>query len=65
MSCAAVRSQTRLSTFFGFQPDWAGKRAFVDPESPRAFEGRLIGLRWRGKLYTVTSGAQGVSVKVW
>jgi hypothetical protein len=61
--CGGAFADVIIKSFFGFQPDWAGKRAFVDPESPRALEGRLVGLRWRGKLYTVTSDEHGVSMQ--
>ena len=62
--CGGAFADVIISSFFGFQPDFAGKRAIVNPESPRGFEGRLIGLRWQGKLYTVTSSAHGISMKM-
>ena len=61
--CGGAFADVIISSFFGFQPDWAGKLAIVNPELPRGFEGRLSGLRWRGKLYTVASGAHGVSME--
>jgi hypothetical protein len=62
--CGGAFADVIISSFFGFQPDWAGNLPIVNPEMPRGFEGRLSGLRWRGKLYTVTSGAHGVSMKM-
>lgn len=62
--CGGAFADVIVSSFFGFQPDWAGKLAIVDPESPRGFEGSLSGVRWRGRLYTFTSGAHGVSMKM-
>jgi hypothetical protein len=61
--CGGAFADVIIKSFFAFQPDLAGKGPFVDPKSTRALEGRLIGLRWGGKLYTVTSGAHGVSMQ--
>jgi hypothetical protein len=61
--CSGAFADVIIRSFIGFQPDWTGKRALVDPEAPRALEGRLVGLRWSGKVYTVTSGADGASMK--
>ena len=62
--CGGAFADVIISSFFGFQPDWTGKLAIVNPESPRGFEGRLSGVRWRGKLYTLASTAHGISMKM-
>ncbi|HMD85202.1 MAG TPA: hypothetical protein VKO18_10955 [Terriglobia bacterium] len=62
--CGGAFADVIISSFFGFQPDWAGKLAIVNPELPRGFEGRLTGLRWQGKLYTLTSSTHGVSMRM-
>jgi hypothetical protein len=70
---AAMTTQTMIGTvfselivgsFFGFQPDWQGKRELVEPCLPRGFEGKLTGLPCRGKHYDLTAGAKGVTFKV-
>jgi hypothetical protein len=61
--CGGAFADVMIRSFFGFQPDLAGSSAFVDPQLPRALEGKLIGLRWKEKTYTVSSGAHGVSMQ--
>ncbi|MGI0134934.1 MAG: hypothetical protein ACREBW_08270, partial [Candidatus Micrarchaeaceae archaeon] len=61
--CGSAFADVIIGSFFGFQPDLAGRHGLVDPGLPRGFEGRLIGLRWGGKLYNIISGAHGVSMK--
>jgi hypothetical protein len=58
-----VFSELILTSFFGFQPDWQGQRMLVPPTLPAGFEGKLLGLPYRGKLYDLTAGASGVTAK--
>jgi len=58
-----VFSELIVGSFFGFQPDWQGKQMLVEPCLPPTFEGKLIGLPYRGKLYDLTAGAGGVTLK--
>jgi hypothetical protein len=58
-----VFSELIVSSFFGFQPDWQGQRMLVDPCLPPGFAGKLSGLPYRGKLYDLTAGAEGVTYR--
>ena len=61
--CGGAFADVIIKSFFGFQPDWEGRDGLVEPDLPRGFNGKLVGLRWRGKLYDITSDAAGVSMK--
>jgi hypothetical protein len=61
--CGGTFAEVIIRSFFGFQPDWEGRKGLVEPESSRGFSGRLVGLRWRGKLYNVTSDDHGLSMQ--
>jgi hypothetical protein len=56
-------SELIVGSFFGFQPDWQGKRMLVEPCLPPGFEGQLTGLPYRGRHYDLTAGANGVTAK--
>ena len=57
-----VFSELIVSSFFGFQPDWQGKQVLVEPTLPPGFEGRLVGLSYRGKRHNLIAGAAGVTM---
>ena len=58
-----VFSELMVNSFFGFQPDWQGKRMLVEPSLPPGSDGKLTGLPYRGKHYDLTVEAKGVTVK--
>ena len=57
-----VFSELIVDSFFGFQPDWQGKQVLVEPTLPPGFEGKLIGLPYRGKRHNLVAGAAGVTL---
>jgi len=61
--CGGAFAEAIVRTFFGFQPDLEGTNGLVDADTPRGFNGKLVGLRWRGKLRTVVSDARGLSMR--
>jgi len=63
MAQDSVFAELILGSFFGFQPDWTGKRVLAEPCLPSGFEGRLTGLLYRDKQYDLTAGAKGVTIK--
>jgi len=60
-SCSGAVANTIIQTFFGFRPGIHSTAMLVDPTVSRGFTGELAQLRWRGELYTVTSGPDGLS----
>jgi hypothetical protein len=58
-----VFSELIVSSFFGFQPDWQGKRLLVEPCLPPGFTGKLTGLPFRGKHYDLAAGPGGVTAQ--
>lgn len=58
-----VFSELIVNSFFGFQPDWQGKQVLVEPSLPLGFEGKLVGLPYRGKRYELTASAGKVTIK--
>jgi len=49
-----------LRALFGFRPELDEDLALFAPDVPRGFAGKLLHLRRGGKLYTISSGANGV-----
>jgi len=60
--CGGAFADVIVRAFFGFQPDFEGRNALVAPDVPRGFNGTLVGLRWRGRLYNLSSSARGLSM---
>jgi hypothetical protein len=60
--CGGAFADVIIGSFFGFQPDFGGKHPIVDPETPRGFQGSLSRLRWQRKLYTLSSGPDGIAM---
>lgn len=58
-----VFSELILSSFFGFQPDWQGRRVLAESSLPPGFEGKLIGLPFRGRYYDLSAAAGQVTLK--
>ncbi len=64
MAQTSVFAELIVGSFFGFQPDWQGKRMLVDACLPPRFAGKLTGLPYRGKHYDLTAGVNGVTSRV-
>lgn len=60
--CGGAFADAIIRAFFGFQLDFEGSNALVAPGVPRGFNGSLVGLRWRGRLYNLSSDARGLSM---
>ena len=61
--CGADFADVVIRTFFGFRPDFTGQHALWDPAQPRGFTGELRNVRCRGELYSIRSGAQGLTLE--
>lgn len=50
-----------VSSFFGFAPSVDGKTILTDPQTPRAFTGKLLHVSFRGKKFTINADKNGTS----
>jgi hypothetical protein len=58
-----VFNELIIGSFFGFQPDWQGKRVLGEACLPAGFEGQLTSLPYRNKYYNLIAGAKGVTMQ--
>jgi hypothetical protein len=62
--CGAGFADVVIRSFFGFHPNlnFASRNPLWKPDAPRGFSGKLRHVRWGTKLYTITSGANGLNI---
>jgi hypothetical protein len=62
--CGAGFADVVIRSFFGFHPslNFSSKNPLWKPDAPRGFSGKLRHVRWGNKLYTITSGANGLTI---
>jgi hypothetical protein len=63
--CGADFTDVVIRSFFGFHPslNFNDANPLWKANQPRGFSGKLLHVRWKNDLYTITSGANGLTLE--